>query len=73
MEKFNAEKLKQMRDKKGWSLREAAAHLVLAGYDKTTYQTWQNWEEGKCQPGGSAVKGLADLLGVKMEAFFNVT
>lgn len=70
MEKFNGAALKELRDKKGWSLRECAAQLVLSGYEKTTYQTVENWEKGANQPGGPAVAGLAKLFGVKMETFF---
>lgn len=71
MEKFNGNKLKELRDKNGWSLRECAARLVLSGYEKTTYQTVENWEQGTYQPGGPAVAGLAKLFNVAMEELFD--
>lgn len=70
MYKFNGTKLRELREKKGWTLRAAAAQLVGLGYENTTYQTWSNWEDGSNQPISGAAAGLAKLFNVKMEDLF---
>ena len=70
MHKFNSDKLKKLRESRGWSLREAAARMVLAGHEKVTYQAWDNWEAGRNQPSACNIRTLAELMGVTMEDFY---
>ena len=65
--KFNGTKLRQLRDGRGWSRREAIERAGLG----ITIHTWANWEHGRTRPDDPAViPALADLFQVAARDLF---
>ena len=54
-----SDRLKKLRDEKGWTKTYVANHLGLA-----RMQVYANWEYGSREPDYETIKNLANLFGV---------
>jgi len=66
---FNRGKIKQLREKRNWSLADVVYALSKKGHGRTR-QTISNWELGKTEPKASDIANLAKAFGVSILAFF---
>jgi transcriptional regulator with XRE-family HTH domain len=67
---FHGEKLKKLREDKGWSLQDLVFELAKIDF-RITRQTIDLWENGDTEPRASDLKSLADFFGVSVDFFFD--
>lgn len=60
-----AVRIRELRDKKGWTTDEFAERLNRAGWE-TTPANVRHWENGTSRPNLDALPFIAEALGVKV-------
>ena len=67
---FRCSKIKDLRQKKRWSLSDVVFELAKKSH-RCTRQTVLNWETGVTEPNASGIAFLADVFDVTPEFFFS--
>ena len=66
---FNGKRLRDLRDRRGYSQNELALQFRDRGYN-VTYGTISNWEKGKTEPSFSDAVVLAKIFDVDLDLLF---